>query len=34
VRLAPDGKGLTLTTDDGTTTVDGITARHVFVSLV
>jgi len=24
----------TLTTDDGTTTVDGITARHVFVSLV
>ena len=26
VRLAPEGKGLTLTTDDGTTTVDG--TRH------
>ena len=34
VCLAPDSKGLTLTTDDGTTTVDGTTARHVFVSLV
>jgi len=34
VRLAPEGKGLTLTTDDGTTTVDGTTARHVFVSVV
>ena len=34
VRLAPEGKVLTLTTDDGTTTVDGTTARHVFVSVV
>jgi DtxR family transcriptional regulator, Mn-dependent transcriptional regulator len=34
VRLTPEGKGLTLTTDDGTTTVDGTTARHVFVSVV
>lgn len=34
VRLVPEGKRLTLTTDAGTTTVDGTTARHVFVSLV
>jgi DtxR family transcriptional regulator, Mn-dependent transcriptional regulator len=34
VRLGSEGKGLTLTTDDGTTTVDGTTARHVFVSVV
>ncbi len=34
VRLASEGTGLTLTTDDGATTVDGITARHVFVSVV
>jgi DtxR family transcriptional regulator, Mn-dependent transcriptional regulator len=34
VRLDTDGTGLTLTTDDGATTVDGITARHVFVSVV
>jgi DtxR family Mn-dependent transcriptional regulator len=34
VRLAAEGTGLTLTTDDGATTVDGITARHVFVSVV
>jgi DtxR family transcriptional regulator, Mn-dependent transcriptional regulator len=34
VRLAPEAKGLILTTDDGTTIVDGTTARHVFVSLV
>ena len=34
VRLAPESKGLTLTTDDGTTTIDGTTARHVFVSVV
>jgi DtxR family transcriptional regulator, Mn-dependent transcriptional regulator len=33
VRLAPQGKRLKLTTDDGTTTVDGLTARHVFVSV-
>lgn len=34
VRLASEGNGLTVTTDDGTTTVDGTTARHVFVSVV
>jgi DtxR family Mn-dependent transcriptional regulator len=34
VRLGSEGNGLTLTTDDGTTTVDGTTARHVFVSVV
>ena len=34
VRLSPEGNGLTLTTDDGATTVDGVTARHVFVSVV
>jgi DtxR family transcriptional regulator, Mn-dependent transcriptional regulator len=34
VRIANDGSGVTLTTDDGTTTVDGLIARHVFVSLV
>jgi DtxR family Mn-dependent transcriptional regulator len=34
VRLAPEGKSLTLTTDDGATTVDSTTARHVFVSVV
>jgi DtxR family Mn-dependent transcriptional regulator len=34
VRIANDGSGVTLTTDDGTTTVDGLVARHVFVSLV
>jgi len=33
VRLASEDKGLTLTTEDGTTTVDGTTARHVFVSV-
>jgi hypothetical protein len=32
--LAPEANGLMLTTDDGTTTVDDTTARHVFVSLV
>jgi DtxR family Mn-dependent transcriptional regulator len=34
VRLTREGRGLTLTTDDGTTTVDATTARHVFVSAV
>jgi DtxR family Mn-dependent transcriptional regulator len=34
VRIAGDGTGLKLTTDDGMTTVDGLIARHVFVSLV
>jgi DtxR family Mn-dependent transcriptional regulator len=34
VRIANDGAGVTLTTEDGTTTVDGLIARHVFVSLV
>jgi len=33
VRLASEEKGLTLTTEDGTTTVDDTTARHVFVSV-
>jgi DtxR family transcriptional regulator, Mn-dependent transcriptional regulator len=33
VRFGSEGKGLTLTTDDGSTTVDGMTARHVFVSV-
>jgi DtxR family Mn-dependent transcriptional regulator len=33
VRLAPDGKGLLLTTDFGETTVDDLTARHVFVTV-
>jgi DtxR family transcriptional regulator, iron-dependent repressor len=33
VHLTSEGTGLTLTTDDGTTTVDGTTARHVFVSV-
>ena len=34
VRVTREGRGLTLTTDDGTTTVDATTARHVFVSVV
>ncbi len=33
VQLAPDGKRLLLTTDFGTTTVDGVIARHVFVTV-
>ena len=34
VRLVAEDAGLTLSTDEGTTTVDGTTARHVFVSVV
>ena len=34
VKLVPEGAGLQLTTDRGTTTVDDTTARHVFVSVL
>jgi phenylalanine-4-hydroxylase len=34
VQLRPIGKELQLTTDIGTTTVGGLVARHVFVSMV
>ena len=33
VQLARSGRDLELTTDSGTTTVDGVIARHVFVSI-
>ncbi|CAA9290241.1 MAG: Iron-dependent repressor IdeR/DtxR [uncultured Corynebacteriales bacterium] len=33
VKIVPDGRGLLLTTDFGATTVDDLTARHVFVTL-
>jgi DtxR family Mn-dependent transcriptional regulator len=33
VQLAPDGKRLLLTTDFGATSVDGVIARHVFVTI-
>jgi DtxR family Mn-dependent transcriptional regulator len=34
VQLSAEPQGMRLTTDDGTTTVDDTTARHVFVSVV
>ena len=33
VTIVPDSRGLVLTTDFGSTTVDDLTARHVFVTL-
>jgi DtxR family transcriptional regulator, Mn-dependent transcriptional regulator len=33
VSLAPDGKGLQVSSDSGTTTVGGLVARHVFVTV-
>jgi DtxR family transcriptional regulator, Mn-dependent transcriptional regulator len=33
VKLVPEGQGLQLTTHQGTTTVDDMIARHVFVSI-
>jgi DtxR family Mn-dependent transcriptional regulator len=34
VQMSAEPQGMRLTTDDGTTTIDGTSARHVFVSVV